>query len=588
MTVESRQAPLPEQKAALRGVEVAPTPIPSFNGENTSEIHDAFVSNLNLVSGGEVTSVNGELIQTDGILGSAKIKIDTRLEQIALTGEALAAEKEQFGKGRLRGPRAVRQLEQASRRVSQADNRLISENRKRVREQEDRIKKLCKEKHITADLKDTYNNMIAVEEYLANANTADLQPIWLRLEALKWIGRTPTRERIEDLLNGARTAAQGYDEYKALRVGQGEDENKVKGLRDFSEELYVAEDRRNENAADIKSRLEAARAKAQDWEKRNAEFKDQDTPEQRKLKTSHALIKKIEDYLGPNYIPDSDKLAQVGVGLVQARENLAESRASLAKIAGIVGRRTAKAALGIASRQALGDLEKKVADLEKEQHRLVDPVKRLTQEGAPKELKSMVKKVQAKGFDMAKIAPRERILAETVSALLGKGVVAVEKQSTEEETPLIEGEIPEVVGPSEDEMPEVARLADLGMSGSLTVAQLQNFPVNPEAQGINDDNVDPRYFGTLETDLKTALEAAERGKPGISQDDLSELIVDALRRTALHLKSFPSDQLVSFTDIKSSIITQLHQIQNPAEKDSLDKAMRLLKVAEIAYGLKNG
>lgn len=608
MTVEPEPAGirLPERAVVSRGIEVTPRSIPVFDGTNVPDIQDAFVGNLNLVSGGEVTSVNGEVIQTDGILGSAKIRIDTRLEQITLAGEALAADKEQFGKGRLRGPRAVRELEQENRRTSQADNRVLSESRKRIREQQERIKKLCKERHITGDLQTTYDSMLVVEEYLANNNSADLQPVRQNLDALKWTRRTPTRERIEDLLDGARTAAQGYDEYKSLRIGQGEGDSRIKGLRDFEAEVQAVAERRNTNAADIKSRLEAAKAKAQDWEKKNAEFRNQDTPEQRRLKTSHALITRVEEYLDSHYVPDADRLTQVGTGLAQARENLAESKASLAKIAGIVGRRAAKLVLGIASRQALGDLEEKVADLESEQHRLVDPTSRLTQEAAPRELKDMVKKVQAPGFDVARIAPRERILAGAVTALLGRGIVTVDKQATEEETPLQEGGVPEVAGPAEGDLdtgseslreqrsinPEAiqpgqpARVVALyGMTGLLRGEELQKRPINVEAQRINDDLVD--HFDTMEADLKNSLEASERGNPGISRNDLAELTVDALKRVATYLMYDPTESVN--VDIFAMSLDRLsNENQAPEEKAKLERAKRLLAVAETAYRLGNG
>lgn len=595
-----------EQAVVSKGVEVAPRSIPVFDGANVVEVQDAFTGNLNLVSGGAVAAVDGEVIQTDGILGSAKIKIDTKLEQIAFTGEALAQDRGQFGKGRFRGPRAVRELEQENRRTSQADNKVLSENRKRVKEQQDEIKKLCKEKHITPDLQTTYDSMIGVEEHLANNGSADLESIRQNLEALKWTRRTPTRERVEDLLDGARTLAPGYEEYKALKIGRGEGDSRIEGLRDFEAAAQTAEQRRNANAADVRSRLEVAKAKAKDWERKNAEFREQDTPEQRRLKTSHALITRVEEYLGPHYVPDADRLTQVGADLIQARGHLADAKDYLTRIAGIVSTRAAKFISGKASQEVLGDLEKKIAHLEDERQQLTDPAKRLTQEGAPRELKAMVKKVQAEGFDMAKIPERERILAEAVTALLGKGIVRAEKQSVEEETPLAEGEVPEVAGPDEGDLdtgseslreqrsinPEAIQLGQparvvalYGLTGLLRGEELQKRPINVEAQRINDDLVD--HFDTMETDLKNSLEASERGNPGISRNDLAELTVDALKRVATYLKHDPTESVN--VDIFAMSLDRLsNENQAPEEKAELERAKRLLAVAETAYRLGNG
>lgn len=588
-----------EQTVVSKGVEVAPRSIPVFDGANVVEIQDAFTGNLNLVSGGTVAAVDGEVIQTDGILGSAKIKIDTKLEQIAFTGEALAQDRGQFGKGRFRGPRAVRELEQENRRTSQADNKVLSENRKRVKEQQDRIKKICKEKHITLDLQTTYDSMIGVEEHLANNGSADLEPIRQNLEALKWTRRAPTRERVEDLLDGARTLAPGYEEYKALKIGQGEGESRVKGLRDFEAAAQTVEQRRNANAADVRSRLEAANAKAKDWERKNAEFREQDTPEQRRLKTSHALITRVEEYLGSHYVPDVDRLTQVGADLIQTRGHLADAKDYLTRIAGIVSTRAAKFISGKASQEVLGDLEKKIADLEDEQNKLVDPVKRLTQDGAPRELKAMVKKVQARGFDVAKIAPRERVLAEAVTALLGKGIVKVEKQS-EEETPLPGGEIPEVAGPAEDDalvgasevleslpLESANKFADLAMAGSLTVQQILDLPLNPEAEHINNDLADPENFDHLEADLKYSLAASEAGRGGISRDDLSELVVNALQRIAAWSSGGDTNQLFNFAWFKKSLEHLSIRTDFPEGlKNRIDETGRLIAIAETADRLR--
>lgn len=589
----------PEQTMVSKGVEVAPRSIPVFDGANVVEVQDAFTGNLNLVSGGAVAAADGEVIQTDGILGSAKIKIDTKLEQIAFTGEALAQDRGQFGKGRFRGPRAVRELEQENRRTSQADNKVLSENRKRVKEQQDKIKKICKEKHITPDLQTTYDSMIGVEEHLANNGSADLEPIRQNLEALKWTRRAPTRERVEDLLDGARTLAPGYEEYKALKIGQGEGESRVKGLRDFEAAAQTVEQRRNANAADVRSRLEAANAKAKDWERKNAEFREQDTPEQRRLKTSHALITRVEEYLGSHYVPDADRLTQVGVDLIQARGHLADAKDSLAKIAGVVSERAARFVSGKVSQEVLGDLEKKIAHLEDERQQLTDPAKRLTQEGAPRELKAMVKKVQAEGFDMAKIPERERILAEAVTALLGKGIITVEKQSVEEETPLAEGEVPEVAGPAEDDalvgaseasgaLPlETNKLALLAMAGNLTVQQIMDLPLNPEAERINNDLADPENFGHLEADLKYSLAASEAGRGGISRDDLSELVVNALQRIPAWNSGGDTNQLFNLARFKEFLEHFSTRTDLPEElKNRIDETGRLLAIAETADRLR--
>lgn len=595
----------PEQATISRGVEVTPRAIPTFDGANVIEVQDAFIGNLNLVSGGVATAVDGRAIQTDGILGSAKIKIDTKLEQIAFTGEALAQDRGQFGKGRFRGPRAVRELEQENRHTSQADNKVLSENRKRVKEQQDKIKKICKEKHITPDLQTTYDSMIGVEEHLANNGSADLEPIRQNLEALKWTRRAPTRERVEDLLDGARTLAPGYEEYKALKIGQGEGESRVKGLRDFEAATQTVEQRRNANAADVRSRLEAANAKAKDWERKNAEFREQDTPEQRRLKTSHALITRVEEYLGTHYVPDADRLTQVGADLIQTRGHLADAKDYLTRIAGIVSTWAAKFISGKASQEVLGDLEKKIADLEDEQNKLVDPVKRLTQwDGAPRELKAMVKKVQARGFDMAKIAPRERVLAEAVTALLGKGIVKVEKQSEEE--PLPGGEIPEVAGPVEEILEDTSEpaqeqrplvesvfpavpewtanmLATSARSSFLPTDTLQKWPLNVEAQRINDDLVN--HFDTMEADLKTSLEVSKKGESGISRDDLAELVVNAIKRVADYL-AYKPDQAVNVYDFNNTLDRLSKESQTPEERAEIEKVKRLLAVAETADRLR--
>lgn len=610
----------PEQAMISRGVEVTPV-LPTFDGANVIEVQDAFIGNLNLVSGGVATAVDGRAIQTDGILGSAKIKIGSRLEEITQTGEALAQDRGEFSRGRFRGPRAVREIEQEQRRTSQADNRVLTESRKQVKAQQERIRKHCKEHHITGDLLTTYDNMIAVEEYLTNNGSSDLEPIRSTLEALKWTRRAPTRERIEDLLDGARTLAQGYEGYKALKIGRGENESRVKGLRDFEADFQQANNQRTAHNADVGGRLEAARAKAKDWESRYAQLRTQDTPDQRRLKNSYDLISRTESFLGAHYTPDVDKLTQVGADLTEARGNLASVKDHLANIARIVGSKAAKFVSGEAYRKTGGELEKKIADLEKEQQELVDPSKRLTQDGAPKELKAMVRKVQTKGFDLNRIPSKERVLAEAAIALLGKVVVKVEPQAAEEPV-VAAGDVPEVSGPAEEEWSlgvedgddaayagfivgagvtesdvaaineafntgDANKLADLAMRGVLTASQLFALPTNPDAAQINETLISPEYFDTLEADLRTSLKASESGRSGISKDDLSNLIVDALRRVAPYLVvlSKGPEELVNVDDLRAAIDQSLNDDRILPE--TVENMKRLLTVVETAYRVRN-
>lgn len=590
------QAVAPESARLPRGVEIRPTPIPKFDGENASWVQDAFAENLNLVSGGTVTTGDGQTIQTPGILGSAQDRIAARLEEINATGQALAGEKEQFGgklKG-LRGPRAVREAETEKRRVSSADNSVSADARDRVRRQQGKIRELCERQHIDKDLQVKYNHMIEVEKYLAaSPESSDLSSIRAILDALNWTKREPTRARIEDILDGATTAARGYEEYKTLTIGQEEGDKKTKGLRDFEADLKAAEEHRKSNTANLQSSLDAVRAKAQEWEARNARFKREDTPEQRRLKQDHALGQAVAEFLGNSYVPDAERLTQVGKDLSAANDKLNQGQAALTGLANLVGSRIANWLLNIAAPRILQELNQKVAGLNYEQHLIVDPASRLSQTGAPQALIDMVRKVKAPGFDMAAVPPRERVLAETVTALLGKGVVTVEDSSQEESITV--GEAPEIAGPedggAEPEQsppPTADELADLAMEGKLTVDQLLHLPEDPEISGINYTFIDPDNFGTMEADLRASLSGAAEGNPGgITPADLPLIVIDALRRVAPYLGGYPPETVVSLNDFRTHL-DRLPEPSDPENQTNLAAAKRLLAVAEAANKLRKG
>src|SRR3989344_4704935 len=308
-----------EQARTPNSVEVKPTPIPKFDGQNASGVQDAFTANLNLVSGGNVTTADGQTIQTPGILGSAQDKIAARLEEINAAGQALAGEREQFEGGRLRGPRAVRKAEQEKRQISRADNQASAAARNQVRTQEGKISGLCAREHISKDSQAKYDHMIAVEEYLnANLDATDLQPIQESLNALKWTAFT--RKEIGYVLAGATTTAQGYDEYKTLKIGQ----------KSLQANLQKAEEQSRVNADALNAKLQETRAKAKEWEDRNAKFRREDTPEQRRLKKDHALGQAVSEFLNSSYVPDAARLTQVGEDLLKATGELEASNKGLA------------------------------------------------------------------------------------------------------------------------------------------------------------------------------------------------------------------------------------------------------------------
>ena len=205
----------------------------------------------------------------------------------------------------------------------------------------------------------------------------------------------------------------------------------------------------------------------------------------------------------------------------------------------------------------------------------------------------MIRKVSAPDFDLAKIPPRERVLAETVTALLGKGAVRAEETSEGEtaatgEAPGIAG--PEPAGEPEQSLPPTAdQLADQAMDGLLTVGQLQNLPVDPDISGINNDLTDPAFFNRMKANLEASLAAAAKGQPGISRNDLPLIVLDALRRTAYCLEGNPPDQLVTFDDFKAFVDKAYAPAlaTNPADPEAT-QAKRFLAVAEIANQLMKG
>lgn len=599
----------PEQARLPRGVEVRPTPFFRFTGDNADEIQDAFATNLNLVSGGEVTTIDGQTIHTPGILGSAQDKIAARLEEINATGLALAGEREQFSgklKG-LRGPRAVREAEQEKRQQSRADNQDSAKARNQERAQKGRIRGLCAKEHISKESQDKYDRMLAIEEYLtANPDATDLKEIQKHIDELKWTKFD--RKDMELVLAGATTAAQGYEEYKPLEIGR----------RKFEADFKTAEAKRKSNTEAMQVKLEEARKMAKDWEDRNAKFKKEDTPEQRRLKEDHALGEAVSKFLGDSYVPDPARLTQVGEELLKTNAKLEEKNKAAAVLAEGVNGKFAHWLITKVVPLFTSGLRKTTDALQDEQNQLVNPASRLKQPGAPKALVDMVNKVLAPDFNMAAVPTREKVLAETVTALLGKGTVTVEDSSKEEST--ITGDVPGIAGPEDvvaAEEPEAAtaappfrsrevpgeheqspaptpdQLADMAITGQLTLQQIRELPEDPAIADINDTLTDPDHFAAMEANLQASLQAAIDGKPGIPRNDLPLIVIDALRKVAPYVEgTYDPSREVIVSNFRTTLNTTLDRLlaneTDPTKQDQLNAAKRLLALAETANKLRKG
>src|SRR5258708_13945036 len=101
---------VPETQPSIQRFEVKPVPIPPFDGQNSIDVASAFNDNLTIVSGGPVVDVDGIPFETDGVLGTAKFGIDTRLGSIEASRQGLASERGLYGAGPLRAARLVREL----------------------------------------------------------------------------------------------------------------------------------------------------------------------------------------------------------------------------------------------------------------------------------------------------------------------------------------------------------------------------------------------------------------------------------------------------------------------------------------------
>lgn len=588
-----------------RGVEVKATPTPQMGGAPAADLHSAFTRNLTIVSGGEVEAADGRVIQTDGVLGDEKNRIDGRLAEISAAGLSLAERKAEFGRG-LRGARAVRQLEGEKRKIDAVGSRRVGDADRSIRDQKRKIDQLLKDHRVTDNTRAIWDNVIAVDQFLdGNPDTTDLSPIQINLGLLGWTRPGLTRERIEDRTDTVRAVAQGFVDYRILRLGKGRGDERVKGLVNYEVERDQARAQHQQEVEEAEGKLVAARGEAERWAQENAAFKDQDTPEQRRIKESRREITGVEDYLRTNYVPDIDQLGQVRGELesVSARlERAIQLREEAAEIFGEGGIRGKGRDIGLSTQP----LEKRRQELIAQLDMLEDPVKRLTQQVAPAELRNMVARVNTQDFDINSVSQAERPLASAVMVLLGKGAVRVGEIGAEEE-PGAE-EVPQggagvAAGPTNDEIDPAtasleeltplarnltaeqlalipaANLARLAIEGRLTLYQLADSWQDNAATPLNNQLIN-EFYSTMQAVLENSVKEG-----GLNPDTaIPVLILDAMQRAAawssLSINVYTPLSLDRFRSELDDVL------RNQAEKDPmLEDAKRLLEVASEASKL---
>lgn len=611
-----------EQSPAPKGVEVKATPIPPFDGNNHNVISDAFSANKFIVSGGDVTTADGTVIQTYGILGSAKIRIDSRLEQIAQTKQELTAEKDQFARRLLIGPRAVREVTIERAQTNSADNNSISVVERVFRGWEKDLEAHCKKNTINEAQRGRYDRLIKVENHLAGDDADNLQPIQDTLTELGLAVKTPTKEIVEVFLTGAKSTANGYEEYK--RLSESRDHAK--------KELERNIETRDRNVEALTAKLEEAKARTKDWEERYAKYRTDDTPQQTRLKDSHELIDEVEAYLN-DFVPNGDDIAKASAELTAAKDDLEESRGAYAvMVSRTKGAGKVRLEAGGASSIIAAD-EKKVKAAEARLAGLIDPIKRLTGANAPEELRNSVAIVTSSDFDIDKVPANQRVLVEVVMVLLGIGEVKVEEKGTEAETeaspigedvPIVEGpevvvsETAEVVEPglapvepepaqidlataSVDEIKAVASAltaeqieqiplvnrALLALDGAFTPAQLRNLSSDTEAAQTNGDFID-KYYDTLERYIESSANIHDADSSrGISRiEGMPRLILNALRQVAsLDYNGQPvlDVERVMSADAMRESIGRLTNASIPSPlREGAIRAVKLLELADYA------